>query len=143
MARSVLVPMDASKRAEDALRFALAEFSDADITVLHVTNPLEETYFASEDEFYTEVTVLEGQADDRADGIFEWARDIAARDGRTITTETAMGPPARSIVAVATEHGFDQIVMGSHGRSGISRLLLGSVAEQVARRSPIPVTIVK
>jgi nucleotide-binding universal stress UspA family protein len=46
-------------------------------------------------------------------------------------------------VDYAAEHDIDHIVVGSHGRTGASRILLGSVAETVARRSPVPVTIVR
>ena len=50
---------------------------------------------------------------------------------------------ARTIVEHAKDDGFDHIVMGSHGRSGVSRILLGSVAEKVVRSSTVPVTVVR
>jgi nucleotide-binding universal stress UspA family protein len=53
------------------------------------------------------------------------------------------GDPANEIVAYAEETDVDHIVVGSHGRSGLSRVLLGSTAEKVVRRSPVPVTVVK
>jgi universal stress protein A len=53
------------------------------------------------------------------------------------------GEPAREIVAFAERENVDLIVMGSHGRTGLSRLLMGSVAECVARRATCPVLIVK
>jgi nucleotide-binding universal stress UspA family protein len=56
---------------------------------------------------------------------------------------TEIGRPSRAIVEYAEEHDIDHIVMGSHGRSGVTRILLGSVAETVVRRSPVPVTIVR
>lgn len=143
MGANVLVPMDTSPSARNALEFALEHHEDDRITVLHVTNPLEETYFASEEEFYTQVDVLEDQADERAAHIFEEAESIASGYGVSIETETAVGPPANAIVEFASEHAIDQIVMGSRGRSGVARFLLGSVAEKVARRAPVPVTIVK
>lgn len=143
MARHVLVPMDTSTGARKALDFALDQYGDARITVVHVINPLEDTYFASEEEFYTQVDVLEAQAEDRAKEIFDSARDLAAEYECTIETETAIGPPAGTIVETAETLGVDHIVMGSRGRSGVARLLLGSVAEKVARRAPVPVTIIK
>ena len=143
MARHVLVPMDASSCALKALDFALEQYSDALITVLHVTNPLEDTYFASEEEFYTQVDVLEDQAEDRARDIFDSAREHADDYGIIIETQTAIGPPAGTIVETAKSLDVDHIVMGSRGRSGVARLLLGSVAEKVARRAPVPVTIIK
>lgn len=52
------------------------------------------------------------------------------------------GIPASQILAVAAECGADLIVMGTHGRRGLPRVLLGSVAEKVVRRSPVPVLTV-
>jgi nucleotide-binding universal stress UspA family protein len=48
----------------------------------------------------------------------------------------------RTVLEYADDHGIDQIVLGSHGRSGIDRMLLGSVAETVTRRARIPVTVI-
>ena len=50
-----------------------------------------------------------------------------------------VGDPATEIVRVAADHSADVIVMGTHGRTGLSRLLLGSVAEAVLRKAPCPV----
>lgn len=58
-------------------------------------------------------------------------------------TEVANGYPPDAIVEVAKNRGGDLIVMGSHGRSGLNRLFLGSVAESVLRTAPIPVLIVR
>ncbi len=54
-----------------------------------------------------------------------------------------VGRPTKVIVEYADEHDINQIVMGSHGRSGMSRILLGSVAEIVVRRASVPVTVVR
>jgi nucleotide-binding universal stress UspA family protein len=53
------------------------------------------------------------------------------------------GSPAREIVAYAAEEGCDVVVMGTHGRTGVDRLILGSVAERVVRSSPVPVLTVR
>jgi nucleotide-binding universal stress UspA family protein len=52
-----------------------------------------------------------------------------------------MGDPAGEIVRIAAEEGVDMIVLGTHGRSGISRMLMGSVAEGVVRRASCPVLV--
>lgn len=49
--------------------------------------------------------------------------------------------PAEDIIQFAEENGYDQIIVGSHGRTGISRILLGSVAEEVVRKARCPVTV--
>jgi nucleotide-binding universal stress UspA family protein len=54
-----------------------------------------------------------------------------------------VGRPAREIVDYADENDIDHVVMGSHGRSGVSRIVLGSVAENVVRKSSVPVTVAR
>jgi len=138
----VLVPIDGSPQSDAALEYALEEFETAQITVLNVIDPIEAGYTSqatvpgySEEWFEQSKTA--------ADELFEDAQ--AAADGYDVELETAteVGRPSRTIVSYAEDNDIDHIVMGSHGRSGVSRILLGSVAENVVRRSPIPVTIVR
>lgn len=63
-------------------------------------------------------------------------------DGAPVVTDLIEGSPAREITSYATENPCDVIVMGTHGRSGMDRLLLGSVAERVVRSAPVPVMTV-
>jgi nucleotide-binding universal stress UspA family protein len=69
--------------------------------------------------------------------------DAAARVQNTVVAHTAVisGQPVDGIVQYAAEHGNDIIIMGSHGRSGIQRALLGSVTEGVVRHANVPVLI--
>jgi nucleotide-binding universal stress UspA family protein len=53
------------------------------------------------------------------------------------------GPPAREIVAAAREWNADLIVLGTHGRSGLARVVMGSTAEAVVRHAPCPVVVVR
>jgi len=75
------------------------------------------------------------------------AADLAEEYGANVRTTTIVewGPnrPADAILTYIDDNDVDHVIMGSHGRSGVSRLLLGSVAETVARRSPAPVTVVR
>jgi len=66
----------------------------------------------------------------------------ALRDGR-ITVMTAWGEPAEEIVRYARRHQADVIICGTHGRRGVDRLLMGSVAEQLLRTAPCPVLTVR
>ena len=59
----------------------------------------------------------------------------------TCTHRLVVGDPAGEIVRIATEEGAEMIVMGTHGRTGFTRMLMGSVAEAVVRRSPCPVLV--
>lgn len=67
----------------------------------------------------------------------------AEQHGVEITTVIERGPPGSTIVEYVEENDVDRIVMGSHDRSGISKILLGSVAEDVVKESPVTVTVVR
>jgi nucleotide-binding universal stress UspA family protein len=144
MPRHVLVPVDESDRSQQALEFVFEEYPDATITALHVLDPgdfyaatgIEGGAMANYDE-------IQKQHETRANTILEDAESRAAEHGVSIETETIVGGVARSVVDYAEDNDVDHVVIGSHGRTGASRILLGSVAETVARRSPVPVTIVR
>ena len=142
MAKHILVPMDGSPQSDDALAFALTEHADAAITLLTVIDPVEGGYSTpvstpgSSEEWYR-------AAKEDAEELFEEARELAGDRAAPLDHEIETGRPANVIVEYAEEHGIDQIVMGSHGREGVSRILLGSVAETVVRGSPVPVTVVR
>lgn len=136
----VLVPLDDSPQSMEAFEHAIEQFPEARLTLITVIDPIEVGYSA-------EVVLPSGEwfeaATDAAEERFETAR--AAVEDRELELETAIevGRPARVIVDYADDHGVDHVVMGSHGRSGVARVLLGSVAETVVRRSPVPVTVVR
>ena len=70
------------------------------------------------------------------------ATDLASDRAIELGTVTEVGKPAGAILEYAGDYGVDKFVMGSHGRLGIDRALLGSVAETVTRRAQIPMTII-
>jgi nucleotide-binding universal stress UspA family protein len=142
MSKRILVAVDGSDPADAALDFATEEYPDAEITVLSVIDPTEVSYGSVEAAPGT-FERLQEAATDRTERILETARGRAAEYGVDVETESVVGAPARTIVDRADEHGVDGIVVGSHGRRGVSRILLGSVAETVVRRSPVPVTVVR
>ncbi|WP_353634557.1 universal stress protein [Halobacterium sp. NMX12-1] len=138
----ILVPVDGSEQSKEALEYALEHFKDAEITAINVIDPIEAGYTAQatvpgySEEWFE-------QAKDAAEELFDEAKQTAGEYDTNIDTTTEVGRPSRAIVEYAEENDFDHVVMGSHGRSGVSRILLGSVAESVVRRSPVPVTIVR
>ncbi|WP_331235607.1 universal stress protein [Natronorarus salvus] len=140
MTRTVLVPVDDSNLARQALEFVLEERTDEEIVLLHVLDPIDAIY-VSEPVVWDD-RLLENRREE-AERLLEELEGIAARSDATVRTEMARGDPAKGILRYAEEADIDQIVIGSHGRSGVSRVLLGSVAETVTRRSPVPVTIVR
>ena len=138
----VLVAMDGSAPSKQALEHALSEYPGASVTVLHVVNPMEAGYSADP----MGGDVWEGwyeNAVEISDDLFAEATSIAEEHGVAIETVRETGRPAQVIVAYAADHDVDLVIVGSRGRSGVSRLLLGSVAETVVRRSPVPVTVVR
>lgn len=142
MTKHVLVPVDGSEQAKHALTHALEEMNDVRITLLHVINPVEAGFGAQagipsySEEWY------ETAKQDAAD-LLERTAARCEEAGVEVETATEVGKASRTIAEFAQDHGVDHIVIGSHGRSGVSRILLGSVAETVVRRSPIPVTVVR
>ncbi|MFB6295775.1 MAG: universal stress protein [Halobacteriales archaeon] len=138
----VLVPLDGSPLADEALAHALSTF-DCPVTVLNVVTPL--------DGPMSEGGVLEvGEerrtvARDRADHIVGRARDRAAEEGRTVETAVETGDPAETILAYVEDHDVDHVVMGGHGgeRNELARRLLGTVATAVVGEAPVTVTVVR
>jgi nucleotide-binding universal stress UspA family protein len=140
MTRKLLVPLDDSPQSEEALRYAVETFADAELVVVHVLNPAASTN--NFDALVAETADLLDEQETLATELFETAREIAGED-RLVDTELLSGRAASEIVRFAEANAVDEIVMGSHGRDGAARLLLGSVAETVVRRSPVPVTVVR
>lgn len=137
----VVVPYDGSDLSKKALEHAVEHHEDADIALVHVLDFVEAGYDAPPE------AALPGywkgwheEAEAAAEEMFEEAEDLVDAD---FETETVVGRPARAIVDYADETDADAIVMGSHGREGASRILLGSVAETVVRRANVPVTVVR
>lgn len=145
MARHVLVPIDGSDPAWDALEHALERYSGERITVLHVADPTAGMHTGFESGYFDQE--LFEQALDRGKSLCERARERLeereATSGTVLETAVETGRPARTIVRYAADHDVDHVVIGSHGRTGVSRVLLGSVAESVVRRAGVPVTVVR
>ena len=135
MGLHVLVPIDGSDQAWEALEYATEQFPIDRLTVLHVVDPTEGDYYHDDSN---------ERAVKRSERLREETENRLEAIGRNgFELETVTGKPAKEIVSYAENNGIDHTIMGSRGRSGLSRLLLGSVAETVVRRSKVPVTIVR
>lgn len=139
MTQRILIPFDGSEPAWTALKDAVEQYSDAEIIVLYALQ-LNQFDFGTEG---TGTDDLPDVSQNYAEELMTEAKRFGSQHGVTLTTTIETGPPDRVIVDYAEKHNIDQIVIGSHGRSGISRILLGSVAEKVARRSSVSVTLVR
>ncbi|MFC5135223.1 MULTISPECIES: universal stress protein [Haloferacaceae] len=148
MTGRILVAVDGSEEAAEALRFAAEEWPDADLTALHVINPADSTTGA-EGGFPGAVDQWYESARKRGERILSDATDRVDRD---VETRLEVGRPTATILDVAAGDGdgegedgepFDHVVLASRGRTGLSRVVLGSVAEGVVRRAEVPVTVVR
>ncbi len=160
MTKRILVAIDGSDAAIEAARFAAAEWPDASLTLLHVINPADSATGA-EGGFPGAVDQWYRSAHDRGERILKKA---AAALDRDVETRLEVGRPTRAILDVANgakavgSDGdaadgdsdedadgtpFDHVVLASQGRTGLSRVFLGSVAEGVVRRAEVPVTVVR
>ena len=138
----ILVAHDLSEASDDALRAAveMARKHDAGLTIFHVyaipVLPMPEGYVLQ-----TPATVMEIQRIVH-DGLALAKARAEALGMDRVETQAVPGAAADEIVHYAREHRHDLIVMGTHGRKGLVRMLLGSVAEAVIRRAPCPVLTV-
>jgi nucleotide-binding universal stress UspA family protein len=130
----ILVPVDGSDAAADAVDHAaaLSAVHGAELHLVHVIEPQAAVESAGVD--------VVGVLEEAGQEALSDAEATATTAGvETITTELRRGQAHREIVDYAETADVDLIVMGTHGRSGLGRLLLGSVAENVVRLSPVPV----
>ena len=135
----ILCPTDFSDHARPSFEHAvrLAKLYGATLTILHAVEPPPFTAdyvapaVARDFEVATERSLAEAAAFARERGV------------PTVETTQAIGSPWRAIVdAVAADHAIDLVVMGTHGRTGFRRVLLGSVAEKVVRLAASSVLVV-
>ena len=140
----ILVPTDFSEASEQAVRYAidLALKLSARVTLLHVfvppmypVGPDGAAFFGGPELFAEMVRASDAQ--------FDRLLTRVRREGVEIDKRTGDGPTAAAIAQTARNENFDMIIMGTHGRTGLKHLLLGSVAELVVRTSTTPVLTVR
>jgi universal stress protein A len=139
----IVVPTDFSDCAEEAWALAqrMATTLDSEVVLLHafVELPL------YGDPPPTSDATLQGFEKARKwveDELEKWAT-VARRKGATVRPVMRTGSPSEQIVEIATYEHADLVIMGTHGRGGVSRVLLGSVADRVIRFAPCPVLTVR
>lgn len=145
MGTHVLVPIDDSDPAWKALAYAVDTLDVDRLTAVHVVDPAVGIYAGGDGGFYDAGAY--DRAHEHGESLCERARDrleaAGALERTTFEGVVETGRPERAILECVEEKDVDHVVIGSHGREGVSRVLLGSVAEVVARRAPVPVTIVR
>jgi nucleotide-binding universal stress UspA family protein len=145
MFKKILVPLDGSQLAERALGPALRLAQEDGIEVILMRVPLRTTMFIPAEGGYGLVFPEQADAEAR-DEALAYLKDVqAARVGRNfgLRVRLAEGDVAGALVDVAREEQADLIVMSSHGYSGLTRWVLGSVAEKVLDGAPCPVLVIR
>lgn len=146
MFENILIPTDGSDPAREAAErgIELASGHGATVHVLHAVEPIPLGGISSgpspaSAEFGEVVEEQRAKGQEDIDDIVALAEDAAVEAAGTLEH----GKPDEAIIEYANNEAIDVIVMGTHGRSGADRLLIGSVAEKVVRRSPVPVLTVR
>jgi nucleotide-binding universal stress UspA family protein len=117
----------------------LAKRFEADLTLVHVLVPPPP---AASDVLVSSRGLASVKAQGDEEMLARWRADAERRAGRPVRSRVLSGDPVAEIVRHAREERCNLLVIGTHGRTGIPRLVLGSVAERVARQSPCPVLLV-
>ena len=135
--KTILHPTDFSPQAEFAFQLARALARDygARLILQHVE--------VAPTAVYGEFGVFNLDPGDVHESLKEKLRRLEPADVAEVNSFLVRGDPATEIAALARNYPCDVIVMGTHGRSGLGRLLMGSVAEDVVRNAPCPVVTVK
>ncbi len=143
--KKILCPTDFSECAEHALGYAqlLSGFSGAKLLLLAAFEPF--TY-SQGSEFFESQYDMAGAAMEFESAFKKQLDDRVAAMKLTnhkVSGIFAVGLPFMEIIKAAREQKADMIVMGTHGRTGLEHVLMGSVAEKVVRKAPCPVLTVK
>jgi nucleotide-binding universal stress UspA family protein len=137
-----LVPVDGSSASERAVRHVIALAKGRAAMEVHLVNVQEGADAPELKRFMKESEIKRAQLAHGAAAMVS-AKRLLGRAGLEYQEHVLIGDPAEQIARFAKRRGIDKIVMGTHGRSGLSALLMGSVATKVLHRATVPVTLVK
>jgi len=141
--KKILVPTDFSRHSAEAIRFAadLSRHYDASVSVVHVHQPMDFGLPAGFTSYPpAQLSELLAALNMLVEGAMN---DAHAAGAFKVDGKLLQGTITSEIVKFAKEGNYDLIVMGTHGRTGMSHLLMGSIAEKVLRASPCPVLSVR
>jgi nucleotide-binding universal stress UspA family protein len=135
----ILIPTDGSDASKRAVEHAIdmARTYDARLHALYVVDTGAYSTLDVGAEMLLDALEEEGEA------TVKRVEEMAGDAGVSVSTEIASGTPHRTILDYAEDHDVDLIVMGTHGRTGLDRYLLGSVTERVVRTADVPVLTVR
>jgi len=138
----ILIPVDGSGCSIRATRFVAEQFVKLPALEVHLLNvqPLGDDWMIRRMIRDIELTTLE---QDWGNSAIEPANVLLQEAGISARSHVVQGDVASTIVRLAEELGCDQIVMGSHGRTGLSGLMMGSIASKVMHLAQLPITFIK
>lgn len=140
---SILCAIDFSESAREAMHVA-AELARQQRAVLVLVHVEDRPLWTNEPFVHLPGDVRQESLDAAARELEAWRREAAQRAGSEVAARTASGSPWEQIVAIAdADPTIQTIVVGTHGRSGVRRALIGSVAERVVRHAPCNVLVVR
>jgi nucleotide-binding universal stress UspA family protein len=143
--RRILFPYDFSTLSLHGLRYArsFAEAYDAELHVLHVVDEACQYWMAMGPNSVPIGPPPEELVEASTREMEKFAAEHLSDAGFPVMTEVQMGRPFMEIIRYAREKKIDLIILGTHGRSGLKHVLLGSVAERVVRKAPCPVLTIR
>ena len=144
MYRHILIPTGGSELAERGVAqgLALAKSLGAKVSVIFVVEPFEGLVrFSKSGQAAEAIARYAEWRKEQATSVLARAADAAKQAGVSCKTIQVQGVPYQAIIATATDRGCDLIVMSSHGRSGLSMLLIGSVTNKVLTNAKTPVLV--
>jgi len=145
--KSILLPTDGSECFRKAMKYAfsIAKQHSAHVIALHVIDKRweEEAGHALAGVGDEIIEKVRRGRDEEAQRILQEVLNAAENTGISVEIKLVTGVPFEDIVRLGKELSADLIIMGTHGRRGMSHLLLGSVAERVVRQAPCPVLTVR
>ena len=148
MYHKILLPTDGSKYAEKAAKHAIwiAGHSNAELIALNVVDTSSLVGLPAEDLTIRVSEILKDEGQKSLDNISKLIEELEKNEefktGVKLIKESKEGPPADVILKTVKEENIDLIVMGTSGKHGLDRFLLGSVTEKVVRSSKVPVLAV-
>ena len=137
-----LVPVDGSATAERAVRHVISLVKGRQPMEIHLLNVQEEADAPEIRRFMKPAEIKRSQMQ-HGEAALVSAKKLLDRAGLEYEAHVLIGDPAEQIAKYARRGGFDKIVIGTHGRSGLTAMLMGSVASKVLHHSSVPVTLVK
>ena len=138
----ILFPVDLTENSDKLVPYVVQMLQkfDAQVNILFVVRVFQ--YFTSINVPPMSINVFENELVEMARKKMDEFKSRHFGDLFPVTAEVVLGEPSETILAYIDDHQIDMVVMGTHGRKGIDRVIFGSVAERVIKTSPVPVLVV-